>query len=126
LQSRPRRSGFSLLEVLLAISILALSLLYLTPAFIRSMSILSRLRDEGPARLALTQVLTDAEIHFRKNRRLEGWPFEGDVRAAGRTFTYDARATSENTQKSLYRLNVVIRYGKGEKQKISGVGYVLL
>lgn len=75
--SLSRNRGFTLLEVLLAVVVIAMGASVLLPALTRPAQILAHLQHRSEALWVAGNVLADAETHFRKYGSMAGWSGTG-------------------------------------------------
>ena len=85
-----RGGGFTLIEVLLAVSVISMGVVFILPTFFKSMNVLAYLSDRFEADLWADNLLVEAEEVLKKDHRLEDWPVVGKEAKGDQVYSYQA------------------------------------
>lgn len=118
------RGGFTLVEVLLAITILAAGALLVIPALQRSADHLQQLYQRRDAETVLSDLIAQAESRFKAEGHLRDFPMEGEVTENGSSFRYRLELSPVNTGGSLMELRATVRWLGEGTSGISRSAYV--
>ncbi len=106
--------GFTLVEVLMAITLLAAGALLALPALQRSSDHLRYLYQRADAENVLNNLIVDAEFRFKADRSLRALPLEGEVVENGTPFRYRIETLPVNQAGSLVELRTTVNWmGEG-------------
>ena len=119
-----RSSGFTLIEVLVALMIAAFLLPALLTSFSSQADGLGYLRDKSVAQWVAANKMTEARLELRRTRAMFEGKREGSVEMAEREWFY--LLTSEKTQvDDFYRVEVKVSLGSEESAPLySLVGFM--
>lgn len=121
---RSRTSGFTLIEVLMAITILAAGALLALPALQRSGDHLRSLYVRNDARAALNHLLTGAEVRFRVEGHLKELPMEGEITGGDTRFEYSMEVKPVNRGHALMEVTASVRWLGETSSGLSRTAYV--
>ncbi len=117
-------SGFTLIEVLLAITILAAGALLALPALQRSGDHLRYLYQRADADIALNNLLIGAELRFRTDGHLRDFPTAGEIVGGDTPFAYEIQTKSVNRGASLMEVTATVRWKGEDAMGLSRSAYV--
>lgn len=121
---RTRTAGFTLIEVLLAITILAAGALLALPALQRSGDHLRSLYQRNDADEALNDLLTSAAVRYRADGHLKEFPLEGEITGGSTRFDYTVTVKPVNQGHALMEVTAQVRWLGGETSGLSRAAYV--
>lgn len=121
--SRSDSAGYTLLEVLLAVAILAVAFTFLFPALFRSADHLKYLSQRFTAKAILENKIVDATLHFKNRLSFEDWPEEGQGDYFGFQYNYKITIKTIDPAETLQDLQVKIEWGS-EHKSVTGHAYV--
>ncbi len=119
-----RNDGYTLIEVLLTVSVLAFSFSFLLPAFRGSAEGLRRISVRQDASLIAENLIADAEGYLRENKTLDSWPNEGKKTSNGVPYRYTARLMPQDRYGLLQELTVSVFPEAGMSAPVSKSAYV--
>lgn len=122
--ARSRVRGFTLVEVLLAITILAAGALLALPALQRAGGHLMYLYQRHDADAALNNLLTSAEMRFRSEGHLRNLPLEGEVVEGGTRFKFSMVYRPVNRGEALMEVTASVRWLGEAASGLSRSAYV--
>lgn len=116
--------GFTLIEVLLAITILAAGALLALPALERSADHLRYLYERADADAALSNLLTAAEVRFKHDGHLRELPSSGEIIGGDTVFQYVYKVKPVNRGDALMEVTATVRWKGEEAMGLSRSAYV--
>jgi len=119
---KPR--GFTLLEILMAVSVLGVGLTLIFPLFFRTADHMQYLTDRHEASLILEDLLVDGREYFIEHLNLDGWPSEGEVVRGARIYHYETREQALHDGESLYQIGARVWWDEKTHGKLEKGAYL--
>jgi prepilin-type N-terminal cleavage/methylation domain-containing protein len=117
--------GFTLVEVLLSVTVFSLGILVIFPSFFKSMQLLSVLAGRYPADLAANNVIVEAEERLRSEGRPPQRKDSRDIVLSGRTYHVETETAPQESSERLYRIDVLVSWKGFRNEKISSAADIL-
>ena len=115
------RGGYSLIEILLTISILSAGILAITPLFFKSSDVLTHLSARTQAVFMMSNLFADAEERLAGSRHsIEDFPSSGTQEIGGRRYQYHLEITPRDVFGRLVALKAVVSWTDVKDGKITG------
>ena len=111
--SRTGNNAFTLIEVLLAVSVFAAGILFVFPSFLRSSDALNYLSGRYEGDLIAGNLLTGMEKRFRSERTLSPESDTGKIDSNGRVYAYRTSVNPVGDSRSVFELSVSLECKNG-------------
>lgn len=118
------RNGFTLFEVLLAVTVFALGATVIFPVFLKSTDMISIMKHRSEAGLFLENWIAETQQGLKTGKAAEGGS-RGRWQSGGQTYEYnfDVRRVAKGS--SLYRLEMIIEWRDFRQNKIEKTFYAI-
>ncbi|MCA9396630.1 MAG: type II secretion system protein [Candidatus Omnitrophica bacterium] len=116
-------AGYTLLEVLLTVSILAVAFTFLFPSLFRSADRLKYLSQRLTAKTILENKIADAALYYKSALTFQGWPDTGSDEYFGLPYTYESVIKPVDPAETVREVEIKILWDEGRKS-VTGYTYV--
>ncbi len=117
--------GFTLIETLLAVLILASGIIFITPVFFKSGAILASLTRRYEAELLMNNLIVEKEESLRSTGSLDQRASRGEILCNNISYSYELKLVPEDAEGRLYSVTVGIGWHDFKENKISTTACIL-
>lgn len=126
LETGSRRSnGFTLIEVLLSVTIFIVGISFIYLAFYKSADVISRLSRQYEAASVITDLIEETELSLRETKKPDSIPLMGEKKIQNHLYQYTLSLMPLDKKKRAYRMSVHLEWAEGRKGSISRSACVL-
>ena len=115
--------GYTLLEILLTVSVIAVASAFIFPSFFKSADMLENIKGRFLADMVLSDLLVQSEIDLRRSGSLELAPRKGKTALGGKTFDFVLNAAKRDTHGRLYEVHAGVEWRDFKKNTVSESAY---
>ena len=116
--------GYTLLEILLTVSVLSMAMAYIFPAFFKSADLSANVSSRLQADLLVNNLCVKAEADLRRDGTLSDIPVRGRAELGGKIYDYVVQSRKQNSTGTLYALEVAMEWHDFKKNALHRTFYV--